>query len=161
MNEQEGDDPTNFGGQFRAKWHAIDVLLDTVFGADRTDAADVAEIDHLEPLPGTGETALSETQVEEMVETLDKIVAALTNADDFAAAVADDGVFEGSGGSGNAAAVAKRAGETFAAVDSTATAYIAMTETHASASPRSRRAPSPTPPFPAPRLESPRSPTAR
>ena len=85
-------------------------------------------IDHIDALPGNAGDALSATAREDMVETLDKIVAALTNADDFAAAVADDGVFEGSGGAGNAAAVAKRAGETFAAVDSTATAYLAMTE---------------------------------
>ena len=128
VQEQEGDTPTNFGDEFRAKWKAIDTALDTVFGdADADDANDTV-YDHIEALPGNAGDALSATAREDMVETLDKIVAALTNADDFAAAVADDGVFEGSGGAGNAAAVAKRAGETFAAVDSTATAYIAMTE---------------------------------
>ena len=140
VNAQEadevGDDQTNFGAQFRTKWHEIDRLLDKVFTtADRTDETDLNELAHLEALPGTvsgtatttgNDARLSATAVTEMVETLDKIVAALTNADDFATEAAAGGLFA-SEFTGNAAKRATDSAKVFNAVDSTATAYIAMT----------------------------------
>ena len=62
-----------------------------------------------------------------MIKNLNLILEALSDADKFATAVAAGGVFTGSI-PGNAAAIAKAAGETFTALDSTATAYLAMTE---------------------------------
>ena len=102
------------------------MLLDKVFGADRTDAADVAELDHITALPGTGTADLTAAQRTEMDKNLELIVEALGDADKFAAAVAARGVFDGSI-SGTAAARAKAAATTFTNVDSTATAYLAMT----------------------------------
>ena len=116
---------TDFSDQFRLKWKALDTALDTVFGdLDGADDADT-DYDHIDAL---ADGRLSLAGLEEMVETLDKIVAALSSEDGFLAAAADDGIFEGStAGGANAATVAKNATATFNAIASTATAYMART----------------------------------
>ena len=87
VNDSEADDArTDHSDQFDTKWHAIDVLLDKIFGADRTNAADEDEIDNLETRPSDAAT---------MVEQLDAILAALSTADALKTATADDGVFDG------------------------------------------------------------------
>ena len=114
VNDAEADDAkTDFSDQFDTRWHAIDVLLDRVFGADRTDVADEDEIDNLETRP---------SDAAEMVEQLDAILAALGDADAFAAAMEDDGVFE------DKITDDDEISATFDAVDSTATAYLGRTE---------------------------------
>ena len=131
VNEQEGDNPTNFGDRFRAKWKAIDTALDMVFGDDSTDDTANPEsetYDHIDRLPGAAGTALGEAAVEEMVKMLDAIVAALADADALATAISDDTVFKSERILGNAAQVAAETANAFNANDSTATAYLARTE---------------------------------
>ncbi|MCY4562932.1 MAG: hypothetical protein OXE40_00455 [Gammaproteobacteria bacterium] len=129
VNKQEADNdqtPTSFVDSFNEKWHAIDVLLDTVFGENDTrtvpgpdDDPPVTELFNIDARPVT---------VDEMVEMLDEIVAALSDEDAFVAAV-EDGVFESGRVAGNNAnARSGNSIKAFNAVDSTATAYIAMTE---------------------------------
>ena len=114
VNDAEADDArTDFSDQFDTRWHAIDVLLDKVFGADRTDVADESEIDNLETRPSDSA---------EMVAQLDAILAALGDADAFAAAMEDDGIYE------DKITDDDDISATFDAVDSTATAYLGRTE---------------------------------
>ena len=112
VNELEGDDKTDFTQAFKAKWAAIDTALDRIFGdADDDDAT----LDFLDNRP---------RRIEEMVATLDAIVAALSDADAFAAAMGEGGVFEGL----IADRSSTRIPNTFNAAASTATAYLARTE---------------------------------
>ena len=112
VNEVEGDDRTDFTQAFNDKWKAIDVALNTIFGdADDDDAT----LDHLEDRP---------RNVEDMVATLDAIVAALSDADAFASAMEEGGVFEGL----IPDSPSSRIPEVFNAVATTATAYLATTE---------------------------------
>ena len=117
---------TDFSDQFRLKWKAIDTALDDVFGdLDGADDADT-DYDHIDALATTGRLGLA--ALAEMIETLDKIVAALSSEDGFLAAAADDGIFEGStAGGAKAATVAKNATATFNAIASTATVHMART----------------------------------
>ena len=114
VNDAEADDAkTDFSDQFDTKWHAIDVLLDRVFGADRADITDEDEIDNLATRPSDSAT---------MVEQLDAILVALADSSAFAAAMEDDGILDGK------ITDADDISATFDAVDSTATAYLGRTE---------------------------------
>ena len=112
VNELEGDDRSDFTQAFNAKWAAIDTALNSIFGdADDDDST----LDYLDNRP---------RGVEEMVATLDAIVAALSDVDAFVAAMGDDGVFEGFIPGGPST----RIPDAFNAAASTATAYLARTE---------------------------------
>ena len=114
VNDLEADDAkTDFSDQFDTRWHAIDVLLDRVFGADRTDVGDESEIDNIETRPSDAAT---------MVERLDAVLAALADPDAFAAAMDSDAIFEGK------ITDDEEISATFDVVDSTATAYLGRTE---------------------------------
>ncbi len=129
VNVQEGEDladQTNFADQFRARWKAIDTALDTVFG-DGDDLETDADYEHIDALPGNAGERLSAAAMEAMVEMLDAIVAALSDGDAFAAAAAEDGIFE-DGFTGDATMRATASGKAFNAIDSTATAYMVRTE---------------------------------
>ncbi|MCY4562850.1 MAG: hypothetical protein OXE40_00030, partial [Gammaproteobacteria bacterium] len=111
VNEVEGDTKTNFTQDFDAKWAAIDTALNRIFG-DTDD--DDTTLDHIDNRP---------RNVEDMVVTLDAIVAALSDADAFTAAMGDDGVFKGL----IADKPSTRIPKAFKAIGSTATAYLSRT----------------------------------
>ena len=114
VNDSEADDAkTDFSDQFDKRWHAIDVLLDRVFGADRTDATDEDEIDNLEARPSDSAA---------MVERLDAVLAALADSSAFASAMGADGIFE------NKITESDEISAAFDAVDSIATAYLGRTQ---------------------------------
>ena len=112
VNELEGEDRTDLTRAFNDKWTGIDTALSRVFGD--ADADDLT-LDHLDVRP---------RRVEEMVATLDAIVAALSDPDTFAAAISDGGMFEGF----IADKPSTRIPNAFNAVASIATAYLARTE---------------------------------
>ena len=112
VNSAEGDDRTDFTQAFNEKWQAIDAALNRIFGdADGDDAT----LDHLEDRPGN---------LKDMVATLDAVVAALADADAFASAMEQGGVFEGL----IPDSPSSRIPGAFNAAATTATAYLARTE---------------------------------
>ena len=115
VNEAEAasDDPeTPFTDEFDTKWMEIDEQIRFIFGDDDTNAQDA--LDHLEPRPG---------DTDEMVEMLDKIVAALSSLEAFEASLDEDDGFFGDKGIAD-----DEIAGVFDAVEEVSTVHLRMSE---------------------------------